>query len=198
MIRGFTFVVCLVLSAPALAHAPIKGIGAFYNGMLHPFFVPAHLLLLFGLGLLLGQHAPHMSRIGWIVFVLALWAGLAASQFFGMSVSVMLLLAVALATGLLVALGLPIPGFSAAVLAGVAGLGVGLDSMPEPLTRKETLSALMGTGIGAVLIVSYVGGIAAWLRQPWQRIGIRVAGSWAAASALLVLALALAGPTASG
>jgi urease accessory protein len=70
--------------------------------------------------------------------------------------------------------------------------------MPEPLTRKETWLTLAGTGLGAVLILSYVGGIAAWLRQPWQRIGIRVAGSWTAASALLVLALALVGPKASG
>lgn len=198
MIRGFAFVFCLVLSAPALAHAPIKGIGVFYNGMLHPLFVPAHLLLLFGLGLLLGQHAPGMSRFGWIAFVLALWTGLFVSQVFGGGISATFLLIAALIAGLLVALGRPIPGMAAAALTGLAGIGIGVDSMPEPLTRKETWLALAGTGLGAVLILSYVGGVAAWLRQPWQRIGIRVAGSWTAASALLVLALALAGPKAPG
>jgi urease accessory protein len=198
MIRGLVFVVVLALSSPALAHAPINNIGVFYNGLLHPLFVPAHLMLLFGLGLLLGQHAPGMSRFGWIAFVLALWTGLVVGQVFGVSVSVTLLLLAAMTAGLLVALGRPIPGMAAAVLTGLAGISVGIDSMPELLTRKETWVALAGTGLGAVLILSYVGGIAAGLRQPWQRIGIRVAGSWTAASAILVLALALAGPKASG
>jgi urease accessory protein len=198
MIRGFVFVVVLALNSPAFAHAPIKGIGVFYNGLLHPLFVPAHLLLLFGLGLLLGQHAPGMSRFGWFAFVLALWTGLLVGQVFGISVSAIFLLIGALTAGLVVTLGRPIPGMAAAAITGLAGVGIGVDSMPEPLTRKETWLTLAGTGLGAVLILSYVGGIAAWLRQPWQRIGIRVAGSWTAASALLVLALALVGPKASG
>lgn len=179
---------------PALAHAPIKGIGAFYNGMLHPLFVPGHLLALLGIGLLFGQHAPTASRVGWIAFVLALWSALALGQFLGATVPVMLLLLVALAAGLLVALGQPIPGLATTVLAVAAGIGIGIDSMPEPLTRKEALLALGATGVGAVLIVSYIGGITAWLREPWQRIGIRVAGSWTAASALLVLVLVLTEP----
>jgi urease accessory protein len=119
-------------------------------------------------------------------------------QVFGVSVSATLLLLAAMTAGLLVALGEPVAGSAAAALTGLAGISVGIDSVPEPLTRKETWLALAGTGLGAVLILSYVGGVAAWLRQPWQRIGIRVAGSWTAASALLVLALALAGPKASG
>jgi urease accessory protein len=199
MIRVLVVAIALaVMVEPAQAHAPIKGIGAFYNGLLHPLFVPAHLLLVFGFGLLLGQHAPNTSRFGWLAFVAALWTGLVIGHLSGTDVPVMLLLLTALAAGLLVAVDWSIPGVAAAALGGVAGFTIGMDSMPEPLTSKETLLALAGTGVGAALIVSYIGGAAAWLQAPWQRIGIRVAGSWTAASALLVLALAIVGPKASG
>ena len=58
--------------------------------------------------------------------------------------------------------------------------------------------ALLGTATGGALLISYVGGLAAALVQPWQRIGVRVAGSWTAAGAGIVLALALAGPQTTG
>ena len=199
MIRVLAVAIALaVMVEPAQAHAPIKGIGAFYNGLLHPLFVPAHLLLIFALGLLLGQHVPNASRFGWLAFVAALWTGLVIGHLSGTGVPVMLLLLMALAAGLLVAVDWSVPAVVAAVLGGVAGFTIGMDSMPEALTRKETLLALAGTGVGATLIVSYIGGVAAWLQVPWQRIGIRVAGSWAAASALLVIALAFVGPKAPG
>jgi hypothetical protein len=38
-------------------------------------------------------------------------------------------------------------------------------------------------------VLSYVGGFTASLTRPWQRTAIRVAGSWTAASALIVLTL---------
>ena len=60
------------------------------------------------------------------------------------------------------------------------------------------LLAFAGTAVGGVLLLSYVGGIAASLARPWQRIGIRIAGSWTAASAGIVLMLALAGPKTAG
>ena len=46
-------VYCALLLAPtaALAHSPIKDIGAFYGGLLHPLFIPPHVLLLGALGL---------------------------------------------------------------------------------------------------------------------------------------------------
>ena len=38
----------------AIAHSTIEGIDAVYGGFLHPYFVPAHLLSLIGLGLAVG------------------------------------------------------------------------------------------------------------------------------------------------
>jgi urease accessory protein len=187
----------MIGSEPALAHAPIKGIGTFYNGVLHPVLVPAHLLTIFGIGVLLGQHAPQASRVGWFGFVVAFWAGLAGSRL-GYSVPDVVLLALAMSAGLLVALERLGHLGIATALAAAAGLCLGIDSAPEGIAEGERWLALLGTATGGALLISYVGGLAAALVQPWQRIGVRVAGSWTAAGAGIVLALALAGPQTTG
>ena len=187
---------CLAPEA-AHAHAPIKGIGTFYNGVLHPVLVPAHLLLIFGVGLLLGQHAPQASRVGWFSFVVAFWAGLAGTRL-GYAVPDVVLLALALCAGLLVALERIGHLGIAFALAVAAGFCLGLDSAPEGIAESERWLALLGTATGGVLLISYVGGFAAGLVRPWQRIGVRIAGSWTAAGAGIVLALALAGPQTTG
>jgi hydrogenase/urease accessory protein HupE len=187
---------CLAPEA-ALAHAPIKGIGTFYNGVLHPVLVPAHLLLIFGVGLLLGQHAPRASRAGWFAFVVAFWTGLAGA-WLEYSIPDVVLLALALCAGLLVALDRIGHLGIAFALAAAAGFCLGLDSAPEGIAESERWLALLGTATGGVLLISYVGGLAAALVRPWQRIGVRVAGSWTAAGAGIVLALALAGPQTTG
>ena len=187
---------CLAPEA-ALAHAPLKGIGTFYNGVRHPVLVPAHLLTIFALGLLLGQHAPRASRVGWFGFVIAFWAGLAGTRL-GYAVPDVVLLALAMCAGLLVALERIGHLGIALALAAAAGLCLGLDSAPEGIAEGERWLALLGTATGGVLLISYVGGLAAGLVRPWQRIGVRVAGSWTAAGAGIVLALALAGPPPTG
>ena len=187
----------LVSPDAAEAHAPIKGIGTFYNGVLHPLLVPAHLLVIFGLGLLLGQHAPQASRVAWFGFVLAFWTGLAGTPL-GYAVPDFVLLALAMSAGLLVALErLGYRGIATA-LAVVAGLSLGLDSAPEAIAESERWLALLGMATGGVLLMSYVGGFAAGLVRPWQRIGLRIVGSWTAAGASIVLALSLAGPPNAG
>jgi urease accessory protein len=190
MNRSLAILLTLTLySGPAIAHAPIKGIGAFYNGLLHPLIVPAHLLLLISLGLLLGQHAPRLSRFGWVAFVLALWVALAGGYSMEATVALPALLLVALLAAAFVMLDRPFAAPFAAVIGIAAGLGIGLDSMPDTASGRQAWLGLIGSGIGAVLILSYVGGVAAALDRPWQRIAIRVAGSWAAASSLIVLTL---------
>ena len=183
------FLVALGSSQPAFAHAPIEGIGAFYNGMLHPALVPTHLMLILGLGILYGQRAPSPGRLGWFGFVAAFWTGLASAQWLKVEVPVVVFLILAVMAGLLVAL----ERFSdAAMIVPVsiaAGLGIGLDSTPA--TEQEAWVVPIGIAIGGVALISCVGGLAASLCQPWQRIGLRVAGSWIAAASIIVLALAL-------
>jgi len=179
----------IVVTEPAAAHAPIKGIGAFYNGMLHPVMVPAHLLLLVAVGLLLGQNAPRISRPAWFAFALALVAGLAAAAASGVQVALPFMLMLALIAAALVILDRPIGLVIATLLGSAAGTVVGIDSRPETAISREIWLGLSGTAVGAVLVLSYVGGLAAAVSRPWQRIAVRAAGSWIVASALIVLSL---------
>jgi hypothetical protein len=50
---------------------------------------------------------------------------------------------------------------------------------------------LAGQTAGALLILMFVADFPLDPRRHWQRVGVRVVGSWTAASAVLVLALAI-------
>lgn len=184
-----------MVAAPGavMAHSPIKGIDDLYNGVLHPAFVPAHLLSLLALGLLLGQRGPKDSQAAIIAFLAAAAAGLVAAGFSpGIDVEAALLTSAVL-LGLLTALDAPIAVHWSAVIAAFTGLLIGLDSAPQELTGKAELAFLFGSGIGIYLLFLYPMGLAEYFgHRPWQRVGVRVLGSWVAASGILVLSLSLA------
>jgi hypothetical protein len=71
----------------------------------------------------------------------------------------------------------------------VIGTAIGLDSPPQGISFSAAMLALIGTAITAIAIVALIAFAGARLTRPWQRIGIRIVGSWIAASAVLVLAL---------
>lgn len=66
---------------------------------------------------------------------------------------------------------------------------IGADSGVQGLSRQETFAALLGCWLGAVIALIVVAGVVELLQRPWQRIGVRVIGSWGVASSVLVLAL---------
>ena len=182
----------LLLPGAALAHSPIPGIGGFYEGLLHPLLVPAHLLALVGLGLWLGQQPLPRIESALLSFSLLLVAGLVLAAFAppgGGQTS--LLLACALGVGLLVAAAWSLPRYATAGVAGVVGLLVGLDSAPEATGMRARLIVLAGVGVGVHLLLLNVVALTSYAHKPWLKVGVRVLGSWSAASALMVLALAL-------
>ena len=183
-----------LLPGLAWAHSPIKGLDNFYAGLLHPVFVPAHLLSILVLGVLLGQQGAQRVQVAIVACLVALLVGLAASvPAAEISVEVPLL-AFAAVSGALVALALPLPVPAIAALGGVVTLLVGVDSAQEGLSGRGWLAAMLGSAISAYLLLLYAMVFAEWFgRREWQRIGLRILGSWAAASALLVLSLALRG-----
>ncbi|WP_405224826.1 HupE/UreJ family protein [Lentisalinibacter sediminis] len=180
-----------VLPARAHAHSPVEGMNEFYNGVLHPLLVPAHILLILATGLFLGQRGPRENRLALPAFFLAAAAGLALAGSGAAPETVRgLLLAGTMAIGLLTAVGrrAPLPLYPAA--GAFAGFFLGLDSAPEALEGRERILALVGTGVGLNLWLIYACGVADFFsKKPWQRIGLRILGSWVAASSILVLAL---------
>ena len=183
-----------LLPGLAWAHSPIKGLDNFYAGLLHPVFVPAHLLSILVLGVLLGQQGAQRVQVAIVACLVALLVGLAASvPAAEISVEVPLL-AFAAVSGALVALARPLSVPAIAALGGVVTLLVGVDSAQEGLSGRGWLAAMLGSAISAYLLLLYAMVFAEWFgRREWQRIGLRILGSWTAASALLVLSLALRG-----
>lgn len=178
-----------IVAMPALAHPAPLGIGGFFGGLLHPLFVPVHLLAVLALGLLIGIQAA-WTRLAAIAFIFGLAVGLGV-----MTLGVVPLLmnetvsAFALITGLLVALARPVPGAAGCVIAVLAGFGIALNSPPDAVTLSEANRMLLGTGIGAAMLLIATAAIATRLTPGWPRVAARVLGSWIAASAILVLAL---------
>ncbi|MGF1610184.1 MAG: HupE/UreJ family protein [Kiloniellales bacterium] len=194
--RAALAITLLLLPATAQAHSAIPGAGDFYNGLLHPLIVPAHVLALLAIGLCLGQREAAHAQLAVPTFALLLLLGLAlASIGVGEASAAALLrptlLALVLIAGIAVAAAAALPRLASAALAAAGALALGLDSAAEAEGLRERLVTLAGTWVGAHLALLNVVGITAFARRRWHKLGVRILGSWTAASALLVLALAL-------
>lgn len=182
-------------ASAAWAHGEIKGVGAFYSGVLHPFISPAHLIALIALGLLFGQRGVLASRQAMGALVAALALGLWLSlRLHGLPEPDPLLLTLGMLLGLSVVLARPWPVWALVPLAALVGLAVGLGSAPDGMAPAQRTAALVGTWVGATLCTACLAGVVHPLHRPWARVGVRVLASWLSASALLVLTLAFARP----
>lgn len=187
----FSLLCLLALLVPekSLAHSPIPGIGNFYNGILHPAMLPAHVLLLLAVGLFLGQQG--IKRVEWAlgVFAVATVIGLVMAGFSigsGLGTVVLVLSAV---IGLLVAISPQMPLLWCMFIALFAGLFLGIDSAQEELTGTARLVTLTGSGIAIYFLALYPMALADYFnKKAWQQIAVRILGSWISASSLLVLA----------
>ena len=163
---------------------------ALLAGLLHPVVVPAHIMAIVALALLVGQQ--DWSRSVAIAYGVAVLLGLGAiAMAYVPRFTEEPLLALTAITGLLVALSRKLQQGLGMLLAAAMGLSLALDSPPEALSLMEANLTLVGTALGAVMLLLALLQGTARLREHWQRIGARIAGSWIAATAILVLALRL-------
>jgi urease accessory protein len=183
--------VLLLMAGEASAH-PVFGITGVRGGLLHPLVVPSHVVSAIALAILIGRQPLGQAMVA--VYALGLVAGLcaiAAAYVPTLAEEVLLLLAAI--AGLLVAWGRPLPRVIVALLAAAAGLTIGLDSPPEAVSIAEANLTLIGTALSGTAFLAVLALLASRLRRDWQRIGLRIAGSWISASAVMVLALRFAG-----
>jgi urease accessory protein len=177
---------------PASAQT-IDWLGGFYGGLLHPVRTPTHGLALLGLGLLIGQQPADRRRLPQVSFVLALAGGLVALALaVGETPAGEVLLLGGALSGALAAAAFRLPLLVLGPLALAIGAAIGLDSPPEVISVQEGVVMLIGTGLGATIALALVVAAAARMARDWQRIGVRVLGSWTAASALLAIAVRFA------
>jgi hypothetical protein len=165
--------------------------GGFVDGLTQ-FFLPTHLLAVVGLGLLIGQGVRRAVALA--LFALGLAAGAVALGFaLRETPAAIALLALAALAGLVTALAWVPPWPLGGAICFAAGCAIALNSPPQALTIAAAVATQIGTAAAAFVMLALVAFIAATADRAWQRIGVRIFGSWIAASAILVLALRLAG-----
>jgi hydrogenase/urease accessory protein HupE len=178
-----------LLPALADAHSAFEGLGSFYNGLLHPIFVPAHLLLIIAIGLFSGLQGLKRFEPLFGAYIASTIIGLAVAWFVGELGIEIFILILAGTLGGLIALKPELQLYWCSGLVILAGLFLGLDSAQELLAGTDKFVSMLGSGLTVYLLTMFVIPVAQLASQrEWSTIGLRVLGSWIAASSLLVLA----------
>jgi urease accessory protein len=160
-------------------------------GGLTAFFVPTQLLAIVALGLLAGESARPLLHSACLAVGLAI-GSLAIALAIREQPAALALLGIAALAGFAVVLVWTPPLVLSGALALAAGAALAINSPPQSLTIANAVEEQIATGVAAIAMFVLVALIAAKAERPWQRISVRIAGSWIAASAILVLALRLA------
>jgi urease accessory protein len=177
----------VLIAGPAAAHGNLPGGGGFASGFAHPFLATEHLLLLLAIGALIGRQGVRAPVVG---LLLGLAGGFAMLRI-GFMPGQMLILGAALLIGGALAANLPLKG--AVLMAGamLAGLMVGADT--DGLTGPTALMAHAGVVIGVLAIVLNAMAGAQVGAAKLNGVPLRVAGSWIAAAAVMILAFLMRG-----
>ena len=191
-VAAFTFAVLLGAAATAHAHLMTTGLGPFYDGFTHLFLTPEDLLPVLALAMLAGLCGPAAGRAALFAVPVAWLVGACAAAALAphdMPPALGALLAIAfggfvaadprLPRGVVLALALALGG-----LAGALG-GSAL------VVAHAGLSGAAGVVASLFVAIALVAGLVASLERASARIAVRVAGSWVAASGLLMLGWAL-------
>ena len=177
---------------PAEAHLNSTGMGPIYDGLMHFLTSPEDLVPALALALLAGLRGAEYGRralftlpVAWLAGILAgLTAAATDTGTVGTAFWFMLLgglvvfdakVSLRALTALCALLGL-VHGY-------LNGTGVGF-SLPGT-------AAALGLAAAVFVVVVLVAAFAVQLRAHWARVAVRVAGSWIAASGLLMLGWAL-------
>jgi hydrogenase/urease accessory protein HupE len=171
----------------AHAHLVQTGFGTFYDGINHLFITPEDLLFVVGLGLLAGLNGKAPSRcvlIGlpaaWLIGGL-LGMRAATDSTFPLISTVSFGL-----VGGLIAADAKVPDLAMIALTGVLGLVHGFVNGATMAPGGADWLAVAGVSTATLVIASVLGAIVVSVKASWQRIVVRVAGSWMVAICLLM------------
>lgn len=183
-----------LVPAPAHAHLVTTGLGPLYDGVSHLFLSFEDLLPVMALAFLAGLNGPRAGRLALFVGPLAwLVGGLAG---FGVGAPVVpgtVTAASLMILGALTALDRTLAPGAVTALAAALGLLHGwLNGAGIAGAGREALG-LVGIVSAVFVVVALLAAFVVWLRPPWTRIAVRVAGSWIAAVGLLLLGWGLRG-----
>ena len=193
-VRWLIGTVLVVTSPAAHAHMINTGLGPFYDGLAHLFVTPEDLLPVIAIALLGGLRGAHFGRTVLFVLPVAWLAGSFAGRFSPVPLTLpALTAALTVILGGLVAADRPL---SVTLVAGcglLLGLLHGVLNGIELARQHSIMSSSVGVSVALFVVVSLLAGQVTAVRTAWARVAVRVAGSWIAASGLLMLGWTLRG-----
>jgi hydrogenase/urease accessory protein HupE len=182
----------LMSALPSEAHLNTTGMGPIYDGLMHFLmspedFVPVlALALLAGLrGAAYGRRALFVLPVAWLLGGLAGLSAAAANPHPFIAAGWFLLL------GGLLAADAKLPLRVTTALAALLGLYHGYLNGTGMGLFETAAVALLGLVFAVFVLVALAAAFVVRLRAEWARIAVRVAGSWIAASGLLMLGWAV-------
>ena len=185
----------LAIGAPsAHAHLMNTGLGPFYDGLTHLFVTPEDLLPVIALALFAGLCGPESGRAVLFILPLAWLAGALVGTSSDTPLTLPVTTAiVTIAFGVLVAADRPLPLRLVLGCAVVLGLLHGSLNGTDLGQQRAFGLGIAGVAVALFVIVSLLAGQVTSVRLAWGRIVVRVAGSWIAATGLLMLGWAVRG-----
>ena len=180
-------VLSLLLPIRAEAHLPSIGLGPVYVGIFHLLLSPEDLIPVIALALLAGQRGAGSSRrVLWILPVAWLAGGL-TGMFIGTPRGSALTCFSFLVLGGLIAANATISVPVTTALATLLGFFHGYLNGSGIHRFNDGAYSLLGLALAVFVIVALFTSLVIPLRRQWALIVVRVAGSWIAASGLLML-----------
>lgn len=178
------------LFAPPILHLVNPRFGDFYAGMLHVMTSLDHILPVIAIGLLVGQRGPAPARKTLVAFTLALFSGAWIGHIFGdMKLMEYTNIGSFILFGLLVALNLRISDFWILIISVIFGLTHGFTNGTAITETMVPLTFITGVGLAGFLVMSILAGLVLSLTRNWERIAVRVLGSWIAAIGIIYIPL---------
>jgi urease accessory protein len=182
----------LVLAWPgrALAHSLSASFGDFYGGLLHPTTALDLAPPLVALGLLAGQNGKPAARRMLLVLPAALVLGTGLGGALPPPAHLATVNAGSFVVlGLLLALDAVLPSALLLGLGAALGLCNGLANGSGMAGGSDPVLFLLGSALAGFAAILLPSAVVVSLTAGWQRIGVRVLGSWLAAVGAMILAL---------
>lgn len=177
----------LASAAPAHAHLVETGLGGFYDGIAHLMVTPADVLMVLGLALFAGQRGSTAARRTALLLPLAwLLGGFAGAHWPAAAPSPLLTTLPFALTGALVALDARLRSAGVAAFAVLAGLIHGFADGASMAPAGAGPLALVGAVSAVLFLGMLLAAEVSALPAGWPRIVVRVAGSWIAATGMLM------------
>jgi len=181
----------LLLPVRAEGHLPTIGLGPVYDGIFHLLLSPEDLIPVIALALLAGQRGAGSSRRVLWVLPVAWFAGGFTGMFIGTPRGSALTCFSFLLLGGLIAANAKLSVSLTTALAAMLGFFHGYLNGSGINRFNDGTYALVGLALAVFVVVALFTSFVIPLRRQWALIVVRVAGSWIAASGLLMLGWAL-------